>query len=72
MHDKIVKRMINEILVKAGLEPINDNMGFIKRAEEVALVCGYRPIELCWMTWLIRSEGRIMRMEKYSKILSKI
>jgi len=53
MPDKIVKRVINEILVKAGLKPVNDDMEFIKKAEEVALTCGYRPIELCWMTWLI-------------------
>jgi hypothetical protein len=72
MPDKIVKRVVNEILVRAGLEPINDNIKFIKRAEEIALACGYRAIELCWMTWLIQPEGKIMRMEKYSKILPKI
>ncbi|MEM1558290.1 MAG: hypothetical protein QXG12_06830, partial [Thermoproteota archaeon] len=48
MPDKIVKRVINEILIKAGLELVNDDdMEFIKRAEEVALTCGYKPIELC-------------------------
>jgi len=72
MPDKIVKRVINEILVKAGLEPVNNDIEFIKRIEEIALNCGYRPIELCWMTWLIQPEGKIMRMEKYSKILHKI
>jgi hypothetical protein len=72
MPDKIVKRVINEMLVKAGLEPVNDDMKFIRKAEEVALACGYRPIELCWMTWLIQPEGKLMRMEKYSKILPKI
>jgi hypothetical protein len=72
MPDKIVKRVINEILVKAGLKPVNDDMEFIRKAEEVALPCGYRPIELCWMTWLIQPEGKIMRIEKYSKILPKI
>ena len=72
MPDKIVKRVINEILVKAGLEPINDDMKFIRKAEEIALECGYKPIELCWMTWLIQSEGKLIRMEKYSKILPKI
>jgi hypothetical protein len=72
MPDKIVKRVINEILVKAGLEPINDDMEFIKKAEELALACGYRPIELCWMTWLIQPEGKMIRMEKYSSILPKI
>ncbi|MEM2842131.1 MAG: hypothetical protein QW201_02380 [Thermoproteota archaeon] len=72
MPDKIVKRVINEILVKAGLEPVEDDIKFIKKAEEVALSCGYKPIELCWMTWLIQPEGKIMRMEKYSSLLSKI
>ncbi|MBS7621677.1 hypothetical protein KEJ32_06165 [Candidatus Bathyarchaeota archaeon] len=72
MPDKIVKRTINEILVKAGLEPVNDDMEFIKKAEEIALQCGYKPIELCWMTWLIQPEGKLIRMEKYSSILSKI
>lgn len=72
MPDKIVKRVINEILVKAGLEPVNDNIKFIKKAEEVALASGYRPIELCWMTWLIQPEGKMIRMDKYSNMLSKI
>jgi hypothetical protein len=72
MPDKIVKRVINEILVKAGLEPINDDMKFIRRAEELALSCGYKPIELCWMTWLIQPEGRLIRMDKYSNLLPKI
>ncbi len=72
MPDKVVKRVINEILVKAKLEPVNDDVEFIRKAEEVALRCGYRPIELCWMTWLIQPEGKMMRMEKYSSILSKI
>ncbi|MEM2193187.1 MAG: hypothetical protein QW803_01875 [Candidatus Methanomethylicia archaeon] len=72
MPDKIVKRVINEILVKAKLEPVNDDVEFIRKAEEVALRCGYRPIELCWMTWLIQPEGKMMRMEKYLSILSKI
>jgi len=64
--------VINEILVKAGLEPVNDDMEFIKKSEEIALNCSYKPIELCWMTWLIQPEGKMMRMEKYSSILSKI
>ena len=42
------------------------------KAEQIALACGYRPIELCWMTWLIQPEGTKMRMEKYKDILPKI
>ena len=72
MPDKIVKRVINEILEKAGYEPVSDDMEFVKKAEEVALTCGYRPIQLCWMTWLVQPEGKMIRMKKYSNILSKI
>ncbi|MBC7130366.1 hypothetical protein H5T51_03980 [Candidatus Bathyarchaeota archaeon] len=72
MPDKIVKRVINEILVKAGLEPVNDDIAFIKCSEELARKCGYRPIELCWMTWMVQREGEKMRMEKYRDILSRI
>ena len=71
MPDKIVKRVINEILVKAGLEPVNDNIKFIKEAEKVALACGYRPIELCWMTWLIQPEGKIMIIGNIQKSFLK-
>jgi hypothetical protein len=30
MPDKIVKRVVNEILVKAGLKPVEDDIEFIK------------------------------------------
>ena len=72
MPDKVVKRVINEILVKAGLEPVQNNIEFVKKAEQTALACGYSPVELCWMTWLIQPEGKMARIEKYSNILSRI
>jgi hypothetical protein len=72
MPDKIVKRVINEISQRAGYQPVYDDIGFVRKTEEIALTCGYRPIELCWMTWLTQPEGKMMRMEKYSSILSNI
>jgi hypothetical protein len=72
MPDKIVKRVVNRILVKAGLESIEKDMEFISKAEQIALPCGYRPIEFCWMTWLIKPEGIKIRMKKYRAILPKI
>ena len=72
MPDKIVKRVINEILQKVRYKTVNDDIEFVEKAERVALTCGYRPIELCWMTWLIQPEGSLMRMKKYSGILSMI
>lgn len=70
--DKIVKRVINGILQEAGLQPINNDVEFIVRAEEIARSCGYTPIELCWMTWLVQSEGRQIRMERYRELLREI
>jgi len=72
MPDKIVKRVINEILERAGYQPVHDDIVFVIKTKEIALTCGYKPIELCWMTWLIQPEGKTMRMEKYSGILPKI
>jgi len=69
MPDKIVKRVINQILEKAGEKPVFDNLAFIKKTEEIALLCGYRPIELCWMAWMVQPEGKKMRMDKYSGFL---
>lgn len=45
------------ILAEAGFQPVEDDFKFIKRAEDVALSCGYRPVELCWMTWLVQGEA---------------
>jgi hypothetical protein len=72
MPDKIVKRVINGILREAGMEPVEDDIEFIRKAENIAISCGYRPIELCWMTWLVQQEGKKMRMEKYSDLLQNI
>ena len=72
MPDKIVKKVINEILEKASFESVNNDLEFVKKTEEIALVCGYRPVDLCWMTWLVQPEGKKMRIQKYSTILSKI
>ncbi len=72
MPDKIVKRIINEILVQSGeTVPITD-LDFIRTVEKIGADYGYRPIELCWMTWLVQSESNLGRMQKYSDILSKI
>jgi len=72
MPDKIVKKVINGILKEAGQQPIDDNLEFVKKAEEVAANTGYRPIELCWMTWMIQPEGKMIRMTRYAEILPKI
>ena len=72
MPDKIVKRVINTILEESGHPSVNDDIDFVKKTEWIAHECMYKPIELCWMTWLIQPEGKMMRMKKYSRMISKI
>jgi hypothetical protein len=72
MPDKIVKRVINQILTEAGEKPVEEDLEFIKNVDEVAKRTGYRAIELCWMAWLVQKEGGRIRNEKYSRILPEI
>jgi len=72
MPDKIVKRVIAEMLVKTNLEMPSTDIDFVRLMEHIAPQVGYRAIELCWMTWLIQSEAGMSRMEKYSGLLPKI
>lgn len=66
MPDKIVKRVINEILGSAGLKTVEEDFEFIKTVEKIAKICNYRPIELCWMAWLVQydeeDKKRYLRM----------
>jgi hypothetical protein len=72
MPDKIVKRVIAEILAKANMEMPSTDIDFVRLMEHMAPEVGYRAIELCWMTWMIQSEAGMSRMEKYSSLLHKI
>jgi hypothetical protein len=72
MPDKIVKRVIAEILIKANMEMPSTDIEFVRLMERMALEVDYKAIELCWMTWLIQSEAGISRMEKYSALLPRI
>lgn len=72
MPDKIVKKVIGEILAKANLKMPDNDCDFVKLVEQIARETGYKSIELCWMSWLIQSESAMSRLEKYSAVLSKI
>ena len=72
MPDKIVKRVIGEIVAKANMQMPPTDIGFVRLMEQIAEGTGYRAIELCWMTWLIQSEAGLSRIEKYSALLPKI
>jgi len=72
MPDRIVKRVINNILEQCGERPVENDLEFIKKVHEIAQLTGYRAIELCWMTWLVQYEGNKIRAEKYRKVLELI
>ena len=72
MPDKIVKRVIAEILIKANMEMPSTDIEFVHLMERMAPEVDYKAIELCWMTWLIQSEAGMSRMEKYSALLPRI
>jgi hypothetical protein len=72
MPDKIVKRVIAEILDKANMEMTSTDIEFVRLMDKMAQETGYRAIELCWMTWLVQSEAGMSRIEKYAALLPKI
>ena len=72
MPDKIVKRVINGILEEAGEPRVEKDLEFIRAVHDLASRTGYRAIELCWMTWLVQSEGEISKTEKYAEVLRYI
>ena len=72
MPDKIVKRVIYEILDTAGIKRPANDIEFVLAVEALAPQTGYRAIEICWMTWLIQSEAGLSRTEKYASLMPKI
>jgi hypothetical protein len=73
MPDKIVRRVIAAIVLEAEVTlPTTDDIELIKTIDAISRISGYRPIELCWMTWMIQSEGKTMRMDKYRDLLQRI
>jgi hypothetical protein len=72
MPDKIVKRVIYEILDTAGIKRPANDIEFVLAVEALAPETGFRAIEICWMTWLIQSEAGLSRTEKYAALLPKI
>lgn len=72
MPDKIVKRVLNKIFESARVKCESDNIKFTEKIHEIARKTGIRPIDMCWMTWLIQEEGKRIRIEKYKEIMEFI
>jgi len=55
MPDKIVQRTISQIMREAGQEMKGDGgLALIETVDEIARITGRRPVEICWMCWLIQ------------------
>jgi hypothetical protein len=73
MPDKIVRRVVKQILDEAASNmPTEGDIELVRTIERMSQLSGYRPIEICWMTWLIQPEGKMVRMDKYRNLLDKI
>lgn len=73
MPDKIVRRVIGQVLYDAEMNlPVEGDLELVDTVGLLARVCGYRAVEMCWMTWMVQREGAMIRMEKYRDILGKI
>jgi hypothetical protein len=59
MPDRIVKRVIGKIMSEANIEMPSTDMEFVYKVEDIALTTGYKAVELCWMTWLIKDRKLI-------------
>ncbi|MFW6055788.1 MAG: hypothetical protein ACOC9B_00555 [Chloroflexota bacterium] len=73
MPDKIVRRVIAELLRDAQVElSVNRDLELIDTIDFIARETGHGAIDLCWMTWMVQSEGKLVRMEKYRELLQRI
>ena len=73
MPDKIVRRVVIQILEEAGTDlPTQGDLELIDTIDRIGRITGQRPIELTWMTWMVQSEGKTMRMDKYRDLLKRI
>ncbi len=70
MPDKIVKRVVNNILKKSGEREIWEDIRFIKKVHEIAEETGYRAIDICFMSWLVQYDDE--KRKKYLEVLRKI
>lgn len=73
MPDKIVRRVIEQILNEAELGmPTKGDLELVTTIEQMSQISGYGPTEICWMTWLLQPEGHMIKMDKYRDLLDRI
>jgi len=57
MPDRIVLKVLKQLCQEAGVDFESGSLeGYIDEIDKLAKETGYRPIELCWCTWLLESD----------------
>jgi len=73
MPDSIVRRVIDRLLAEAGVDlPTAGDLDLVRTIDEIAAATDHRPIEVCWLTWLVESEGDLVADERYRDVLNRI
>lgn len=73
MPDSIVRRVIDRLLTEAGVDrPTTNDLDLVRTIDEIAAATDHRPIEICWLTWLVESEGDLVADERYRDVLHRI
>jgi len=70
MPDRIVKRFINSLLLQAGNAPVEEDLAFIRRVEQIATETKRSAVELCFLAWLVQFQGE--KIKRYAEVLSRI
>jgi hypothetical protein len=70
--DRVVKKVINNLLAETGRPPSWRDIDFIRSVEEVAQITGLRRVELCWLAWLMAGEAEKVSSIKIKELLSQL
>ncbi len=70
--DRVVKKVINNLLAATCSKPSWRDIDFIRNVEEVSRITGLRRIELCWLAWLMAGEGEKVSNIKNQELLSQL
>ena len=73
MPDSIVRRVIERLLAEADVDlPTDGDVELVRTIGDIAAATDHRPIEVCWTTWLVESEGDLVADERYRDALDRI
>jgi hypothetical protein len=73
MPDTIVRRVVERMLAEADVAlPTAGDVELVRTIETVAEATDHRPIEVCWLTWLVESEGELVADEADRDVIDRL